>query len=182
MFLISKSYDYFFSVICYFFFCMQYQFSFSGNWLVVLLFFLTESLLPGLYWCFLFSVDWIWPFFTLIILIRDPGRVVHSYLIIGLKSWWGALCMSMDIGVCHLVNFTPVMGWDVALGEKPNIRMWHSFLWDCSDYREKNLPISSPGKGGDEWGLCAYLVAGVLHAACMLSTSVVSDCLWPYGL
>ena len=122
-----------------------------------------------LYWCFLFSIDWIWPLFTLIIFIRDPGRVVHSYLIIGLKSWWGALYMSMNIGVCHLADFTPVMGWEVAHGEKPNIRMWESFLWDCSDYLEKNLLISSPGKGGDVWGLCAYLVAGVLRAACVLS-------------
>ena len=131
--------------------------------------FLTEPLLPMLYWCFLFSIDWIWPLFTLIIFIRDLGRVVHSYLIIGLKSWWGALCMSMNIVVCHLADFTPVMGWEVAHGEKPNIRMWQSFLWDCSDYLEKNLLISSPGKGGDVWELCAYLVAGVLHAAWVLS-------------
>ena len=77
--------------------------------------------------------------------------------------------MSMNIAVCHLADFTPVMGWEVAHGEKPNVRMWQSFLWDCSDCLEKTLLISSLGKGGDVWGLCAYLVVGVLHAACMLS-------------
>lgn len=53
-------------------------------------------------------------------LVKDPGWVIHSYLIIRLKSRWVALCISVDMGVSSVGRFHSwEMGWEAGTWGKP---------------------------------------------------------------
>ena len=81
-------------------------------------------------------------------LVKDPGWVVHSYLIIGLESRWVALCISMDMGVSLLADFT-LGGWGgrLALGGNPNIRNVTVFSLGLFRFSREEFPDLLPGEG-----------------------------------